>query len=67
MTKKHIPKLQKFLKEHPDGGDAMAKKVAGWGAYVNGHRQTCYVDLVANKSYRTRPEVVAALKAEASA
>ena len=70
-TKEFIPKLQKYLKEHPDGGDAMAKKVEGWGAFKNGHRGTCYVDPDANNGegacYRTKPEIVRALKAEASA
>ena len=67
LTDEQIPKLQKFLKEHPDGGDAMAKKVAGWGVFQNGSRAICYVDLVAKKCYRTKPQVEAALTAAASA
>ena len=65
-TAKFIPKLQKYLKEMK-GGDAMAKKVAGWGAYVNKHGGTCYVDPDLRKMYTTRPQIVRALKAEASA
>ena len=49
----------------------MAKKVEGWGAFKNGHRQTCYVDPDAKdgegKCYRTKPEIERALKAEVSA
>ena len=67
MTAVAIPKLQEWLKEHPDGGDAMAKKVAGWGVFQNGSRAICYVDLVAKKCYRTKPQVEAALTAAASA
>ena len=64
-TDEYIPKLQAHLKTLP-GGDAMAKKVAGWGVFRDG-RNTYYVDRVANKCYRTKPEIVRALKAEASA
>ena len=68
LTKKHIPRLQKWLKEHPDGGDAMAEKVAaGWGAFKGTHRNVYYVDLDANKCYQTRPKLLKALTAQASA
>lgn len=70
VTKEYIPKLQAHLKTLP-GGDAMAKKVEGWGAFKNGHRGICYVDPDAKngegKCYRTKPKVVAALTAEVSA
>ena len=65
-TAEYIPKLQAHLKTLP-GGDAMAKKVAGWGVFQNGSRAICYVDLVAKKCYRTKPQVEAALTAAASA
>ena len=55
----------------------MAKKVAGWGVFIKKGTQaratktvrntTRYVDRVANKCYRSKPKVVAALTAEASA
>ena len=65
-TAEYIPKLQKHLKTLP-GGEAMAKKVAGWGVFQNGSRAICYVDLVAKKCYRTKPQVEAALTSAASA
>ena len=67
VTAVAIPKLQAHLKTLP-GGDAMAKKVEGWGAFRKGGRyDTYYVDRDARKCYRTKPEIVRALKAEASA
>ncbi len=65
-TAKFIPKLQKYLMQQP-GGRALANKVAGWGAYQDGGGTTCYVDLVANNCYRSKPKVEAALAAEVSA
>ena len=70
-TAKYLPKLQRHLKEL--GGDALADKVKDWGVFkdekvAQGQRpRTNYVDLVANKCYRSKPEVVRALTAEASA
>jgi hypothetical protein len=43
-TEEYIPKLQTFLKEHPDGGDAVAKKVADWGVFKDDQYRICYVD-----------------------
>ena len=65
-TAKYIPKLQKHLKTLP-GGEAMAKKVAGWGVFRDSGRKTCYVDRVAKKCYRGKPAAVRALTAKKSA
>ena len=40
-TAEYIPKLQKHLKTLPDG-EAMAKKVAGWGVFRDAGRNTYY-------------------------
>ena len=62
-TAKFIPKLQKYLKQQP-GGDALAEKVAGWGAYQDGSGRTCYVHPDnTRKAYRTKKEVFEALTA----
>jgi len=75
-TAKYIKELQDHLKTLP-GGDAMAKKVAGWGVFIR-RRAMCYVDpdggpryrdrgAAQGKCYRGKPKAIAALTAEASA
>ena len=71
LTAKYIKELQDHLKTLP-GGDAMAKKVAGWGVFKSVGRHICYVDPDAkkckdNKCYRGKSAAVKALTAEASA
>ena len=61
-TAKYIPKLQKHLKTLP-GGEAMARKVAGWGVFHDGNKCTNYVDRDARKCYRSMSKVEDALKA----
>ena len=52
------------------GGDAMAKKVAGWGVFKK-NEHVCYVDPDANKGkgkcYRGKPTAVKALSTELAA
>ena len=62
VTDEYIPKLQAYLKTLP-GGDAMAKKVEGWGAFSDASRRKCYVDRDARKCYRSMSKVADALKA----
>ena len=71
-TAKYIKELQDHLKTLP-GGDAMAKKIAGWGVFKK-NEHVCYVDPDAingmggkGKCYRGKPTAVKALTAKVSA